>query len=198
MKNPIQTTRSLVAAAFGLLLLSSVLVLSPGHAMAQNFNTTEFGLGGSVQAYPTGVIVGHTANWINDTQHIELRGAYNFAERSDNGDHDDEDGGGPGIGAAYHRFFPAGDFTAFYGARLDLWALEIDWKDQRNGANLRGSTDVVVLQPTAEVGMKFAPNQHWDILLSLAGGAEINVDTDGEDVGEGAIGLIGFSAIRRF
>jgi len=194
MNNPIQITHALSVTAFGLLLFA----LNPAAAQAQTFNTTEFGLGASVQAYPTGVIVGHTANWINDTQHIELRGAYNFAQRDDNGEHDDEDGGGPGIGAAYHRFFPIGELTGFYGARLDLWSLEIDWNDQRGGANLRGSTDVVVLQPTAEVGLKFAPDQDWDILLSLAGGAEINVDTDGEDVGEGAIGLAGLSLLRRF
>lgn len=194
MQNPLQIKRVLCATAFGLVLLA----FGPGSALAQNFNTTEFGLGASVQVYPTGVIVGHTANWINDTQHIELRGAYNFAERSENGKHDDEDGGGPGIGAAYHHFFPVGEFTGFYGARLDLWSLEIDWKDQRNGAKLRGSSEVVVLQPTAELGMKFTPDQNWDILLSLSAGAEINVDTDGEDVGEGAIGLAGFSVLRRF
>jgi len=184
---------SVALSGLGVLLLSFSLT-----ANAQTFDTTEFGLGGSVQVYPTGVIVGHTANWINDQHHIELRGAYNFIDRRENGEHDEEDGGGPGIGAAYHRFFPIGDYTGFYGGRLDLWSLEIDWEEQGNVVRRRGSSDVVVLQPTVEVGMKFSTGRKWDLLASLSAGAEINVDTDGEDVGEGAIGLAGLSLIRRF
>jgi len=72
---------------------------------------------------------------------------------------------------------------------VDLWFLDIDWKDD---PNLSGSTDVVVLQPTVEGGYAWwlGPGR---LELLAAVGAEINVDEDGEDVGDGAIGLIGFT-----
>ena len=52
--------------------------------------------------------------------------------------------------------------------------------------------------PTVEAGYTFRLAQGWRLNLFAAGGAEINVSTDGEDVGEGAIGLLGFSCLYGF
>jgi hypothetical protein len=69
---------------------------------------------------------------------------------------------------------------------MDVWDLIIDWKDPGR----MGSTETLVLQPTAEVGYGWNTAGVGRIELGLGLGAEINVDTDGEDVGEGAIFLI--------
>ena len=47
------------------------------------------------------------------------------------------------------------------------------------------------LQPSAEVGYLLALSEHWNLAFAAAFGFEINVQTDGRDVGEGPIGLLG-------
>jgi hypothetical protein len=49
-----------------------------------------------------------------------------------------------------------------------------------------------------EGGYGFRLGARWRLNVFLAAGAEINVDTDGEDVGEGAIGLLGVSCVYAF
>lgn len=150
--------------------------------------------GGSVQVYGTGFIVGPVVDWANQFNHFQVRLAYNLTDRSDNGEHQDEEGGGPGIGGAWHRWHHLGKLSAFYGGRVDLWQLAIDWKE--NGRS--GETDILVLQPTIEGGLCYDIAEHWRLMGSLAVGAEINVNTNGENVGEGEIGLAGLSLIYLF
>ena len=146
--------------------------------------------GAEAQAYPAGVIVaGHVQYALADEQALTFRVGYNFTERGDFGEHDDEDGGGPGFGVGYRYDFAApGENGWLLGGRLDLFFLEIDHETDLPPAS--GTTDVVVLQPTIEGGYGWWL-RNGRVEVTLAGGAEINVDTDGEDVGEGAIGLLG-------
>ena len=55
---------------------------------------------------------------------------------------------------------------------------------------------MLVLQPTLEGGYSWLLDQgRWSLDLSLGLGAEINLDEDGEDVGDGAIVLLGVSLL---
>jgi len=147
-------------------------------------------LGGELQAYPAGLqAMALVAHPISDADTLSLRAGYNATDRRDWGEHDEEDGGGPGVGLGYqHAFAPAADRSWIAGARLDLWWLDIDWKDDPSRS---GSTDVLVLQPVAEGGYRWRLSGGGALALTLSLGAEINVDTDGEDVGEGPILLLG-------
>ena len=58
--------------------------------------------------------------------------------------------------------------------------------------NIEGETDIWVLQPTVRAGYRLMST--LDLSASL--GAEINVSTDGEPVGEGAILLVGLRWTR--
>ena len=83
---------------------------------------------------------------------------------------------------------------AVSGTAQDVWDLEIDWEDP---GPVTGSTDVIVVQPTAEVGYGFRLGEDgWRVELTFGLGAEINVDTDGDDVGEGAIALLGVTLLH--
>jgi len=149
--------------------------------------------GGEIQVYPAGVIgAGRASVALSQRERLLFYVGYNLTDRGDFGEHDDEEGGGPGFGLAWRRYFSGVDRDGWYaGARADLWFLEIDWRDDEPARS--GRTDVLVLQPTAVGGRAWV----WDDLvldLGLALGAEVNLDTDGEDVGEGAIllGGLGF------
>lgn len=164
---------------FGLFL---VLIASTGCAASPQ------GWGTELQLYPSGLIVaGHTRYSISQDESLFLRAGYNFTDRGDSGKHEDEEGSGPGLGVGYRRDLAGGGAQGWlYGARVDLFFLDIDWKDTGS----QGSSDVIVLQPVVEGGYG------WDLAsgrieLTLSAGAEINIDTNGEDVGEGAIGLLG-------
>lgn len=178
--------------------LASCVAVEPGAGPARA------ALGAEVQAYPAGVIAGlHGRSEVGAGEFVTARFAVNVTDRQDDGERDDEEGSGWGAGLGYRRYFDrAIDGTAdsgagwLWGARVDLWDLEIDWIDAPGGpGERRGSTDVVVLQPTVEVGYGFDLSSGWRAELVLGVGAEINVEQDGEDVGEGAIGLLGITLV---
>lgn len=149
--------------------------------------------GAEVQAYPAGVILGGKARVeLDESSALGFRIAVNNTDRGDWGEHEDESGSGFGIGASYRKAWDGtldGDGW-LWGARADVWMLDIDWEDP---GPRTGSTDIIVLQPTVEVGYGWTTDSGSRLELMLGFGAEINVDTDGEDVGEGAIGLLGLT-----
>jgi hypothetical protein len=163
--------------------------------------------GAGLQGYPAGAILTAQSRYrLSERGELGLRAGYNFTDRGDFGEHDDEEGGGPGVGVAYrHHFAPLDEDGLnqdgwIAGANLDLWYLEIDWEDDPSPTaplGREGSTDVLVLQPTAELGYAWRLGsgtlRRGRLELTLALGAEINADTDGEDVGEGAIALLGIA-----
>ena len=156
----------------------------------------EMAAGFEVQGYPAGVIYGaHGQLAISADEVLTVRAAVNDTDRQDFGEFDNEEGDGIGGGVGYRRY--SGDFYDgwMWGARVDLWDLEIDW---RQDPGLTGTTDILVLQPTIEGGYTWWLDElrTWRLTVSAAVGAEINIDTDGEDVGEGAIGLLGMTLTR--
>jgi len=171
------------------------------------FNTTTFGqndksfdVGLEVQAYPTGIIPGIHLEWgISSQDGLLARIGYNIVRHRDLGVHDDERGGGFGFTLGYRRYFKENRNGFFLGARSDLWFNNVDWKDNPNlVTEVSGETEVTVLQPTVEAGFVKHLNGGWIFVPSIAFGAEINIQTVGAPVGEGAIILLGFTFAKRF
>jgi hypothetical protein len=150
--------------------------------------------GGEVRRYPSGVIVGGKFDVPLDAG-LWLSGSasYDFADRGNNGEHQDESGGGGGIGATLDWYLDQQRGLQegwFVGVRTEVFFLNIDWNDPGRS----GSTDVTVFQPTARGGYAWAfDHGHYGLQLGASLGAEINVKTNGEKVGEGAI-LLGGAA----
>ncbi|MFT5051030.1 MAG: hypothetical protein ACI8QZ_002437 [Chlamydiales bacterium] len=151
--------------------------------------------GFETQVYPAGIVTAmYGERALSPRDAFFVRVGYNFTDRQDFGEHDHERGGGPGFGMAYrHRFASSDESGWFAGGRADLWILQIDWSDDpsfMNPGGRIGSSDVTVFQPAAEVGYGWMRGQ-GRLDLTLTAGAEINVGVAGEDVGEGAIVLLG-------
>ena len=170
-----------LSIAFAAICVSCAQLQGPDDAWA---------FGSEVQAYPAGVqVTGVAVRELSERDSLSVRAGYNATDRNDWGEHDEEDGGGPGLGVGFHRVLrPELDGGWLVGGRLDLWWLDVDWEEDSGSS---GSTDVVVLQPTLEGGYRWALEGGASVALTLGLGAEVNVDTDGEDVGEGAILLFG-------
>jgi hypothetical protein len=178
-------------------LIVGIVVMSPPRAAAQT-QGDRLSAGLELQGYPAGVIVaGRASLAISAADAIVVYLGYNVTDRGDFGEHDDEEGSGAGFGAAVRHSFGAAGGGWHIGARTDLWFLDIDWSDA--GGTRVGMTEVTVLQPTARAGyawLLFGERLLLDATVAL--GAEINIQTQGEDVGEGVILLGGFGLSYRF
>lgn len=140
---------------------------------------------------------------------INTRVAYNRARRHGWGEHGDERGGGMGASIGY-RFYIIRPMKGLYaGVRNDFWNLKIDYRDI--GEDMLygteddfdfGSTKIFILQPTVELGYKFLllikDKTTLFITPQVAAGWEYNAITNGEPVGQGAIGLWGIDIGIRF
>jgi hypothetical protein len=153
--------------------------------------------GPELQMYPAGLIAGaHFQYALGAYDALTWRVAGNFTERGDFGEHDDESGSGFGGGIGWRHIIEDGGPGDGWvvGARIDFWDLTIDWKD-RNPTR-RGSTDTLVIQPTIEGGYRWDIGGGWRAQLMAGLGAEINTGVEGEDVGEGAIMLVGVTFLH--
>ncbi len=176
---------------FASLLLSVVLAIAlPASLLAQKHS-----LGLELQVYPTGLIPGLTYEqalagrpWT-----FSLRLAGNFFDHKDFGVQLSERGKGiglsPGWNVYLHPFFSR---SLFFGLRSDFWRNFVQWENiTSNGVLVAGETRLLVVQPTALVGYRWA-GSGWKFALTAALGFEINVLTQGEPTGQGAIFLLGF------
>lgn len=162
-------------------------------------------IGIETQAYPAGVVPGIRFDLgLTNNFNITSRIGYNFTDRRDWGEHDNEEGGGPGfsLGAEWTGFLME---NLSIHARSDLWFMEIDWRRDIGFCNLTkcivtnqefGETSITVLQPTIGLGYTIPFSNHYFIKPSLSFGYEINVKIEGEDVGQGAILLVGIQLGR--
>jgi hypothetical protein len=185
----------------GIVLASAILTGTVCVTPAAAADPSKLAVGAEIQLYPSGVIPGLHGQWALSTKNVlTFRLGYNLAERQDNGEHDDEEGGGPGATVGYRRYFRPDQRRWYVGGRVDLWTMEIDWQDDTGGpAQSSGTTDILVLQPTVEAGYGFQlGGSRWRLDAGLAFGFEINVHTDGEEVGEGASLLGGATVVYNF
>ena len=187
--------------------LFALLLPLPVIAEGVNQVRNNWAFGTEVQAYPAGFIPGIRMKFAPDAmQNFNMRLGYNVARRQDFGKHDTEQGGGWGGGIGYRRYGFQSLTPFFAGLRIDWWELTIDWRNGSTGLtnqNLNavqstGSTRISVLQPTLEIGYDWAFAASWSLSAALALGAEINVKTSGDAVGEGAILLFGIALQRSF
>ncbi|MBK5272400.1 MAG: hypothetical protein JJE22_15450 [Bacteroidia bacterium] len=164
-------------------------------ARSQDFGYKTIDAGAEFQWYPAGYISAlHLAYNFPIHHAIQVRIGYNKANRGDRGKHDDEEGGGPGFSLGYRYYFLVRPHGFFLGARSDIWHLNIDWKQGTS----TGTSKIWVVQPTFEIGYMFLINDEFFISPSIANGAEINIKTQGQPVGESFITLAGISAGWKF
>jgi hypothetical protein len=152
-------------------------------------------LGFEAQWYPAGyqLMLTHELG-ISEKDAFHVKLGYNIARRQDFSPYNDlENGGGWGFTLGYRHYFSEAVSGFYVGGRVDLWWLTIDWEDGLNNPSpTMGTTNITVLQPTGEVGYLYnIPDSPLSIGINAAAGWEINVVTDGEEVGQGAIGLLG-------
>ena len=178
-RNPVATARRLASAVFASLLFA---IPSSGFAGA---------VGAEIRVYPAGLIPSVRGELdLGSGGRVLGQAGYNATDRRDWGKHEDESGGGFGVGAGW--MYPVSDGW-IAGIRVDYWWLEIDWTDPGRS----GSTSLGVLQPTAVAGYRW-PAGRWYLDATLALGGEFNVEVDGEAVGEGWILLAGVGGVFSF
>lgn len=178
-------------------LFASVFLLSFLSLASCSVAADGWRYGPEVQAYPTGYIPGVQVQipW-HQQDVVVMRAAANLTNRGDDGEHDQEAGGGAGLGVGWRRYEHKGYEGWLIGARLDAWSLDIDWRDDVPGTPRRGSTDALVLQPTIEGGFSWRLGKSaWTCDLTVGLGKEINLDENGESVGDGAIALFGITLL---
>lgn len=178
----------------------ALLLIWPFILLASSAEAYDGDVGFELQVYPTGIIPGvrfETAVDERSTFHLRL-GAQTIRHQ-DFGVHDDERGDGVGFSLGYKRYLNRG-YTGFnWGLRSDLWFNTLDWTDNPGtAAELTGTTDVLVLQPTVELSWLYLANSSLFITPSFSAGFEINIMTEGEEVGQGFIFILGLTVGTRF
>lgn len=171
-------------------------------AFSQESQNKYLELGLEVQQYPTGFLLGARGEIGLKTHHaIDFRLGYNVLDHEDFGVHDSEIGGGFGGSVGYRYYFNPEHKNWFVGARTDLWNNEVDWFDLDPDSGeviAEGTSNIFVLQPTILGGYRWAINPHLALAGTLAAGAEINIVTNGAEIGQGPILLWGLSFTYRW
>ncbi len=149
--------------------------------------------GMEIQLYPAGTIINAKASWpLSDKGEFIGKLGYNIARRQNFGEHDKENGSGPGFTLAYKHYLKPDRYGWFAEVRMGTWFLDIDWQD--NSPLRTGNSDISVFQPTAGIGYDFLLNDNKIKLgFIVAFGYEVNIVTSGEEVGQGGISLFGAS-----
>lgn len=148
------------------------------------------------QIYPAGFISTLSAQKsIGPQSLIGVRIGHNLLRHGNLGMQDNERGYGFGFSLDYTHYLKKSHISKWYATlKNDIWFNSVDWKNNLGQpSETSGNTDIIVVQPTLEIGYSFINNKNFFIRPNLAFGIEINVDTQGEDVGEGMIGLLGVS-----
>lgn len=177
------------------------LLFTPVVLFAQNSIQLE------TQAYPAGIIPGVRFDFnIGSNSYLTSRIGYNFTDRQDFGKNDNEEGGGPGFGIGYVKSdFLTQNLSAHI--RTDLWFMDIDWRDSQTicgtappcfEQDINGTSEIIILQPTVGIEYNIPFSTNLFLKPSLSFGYEINIKTEGREVGEGAILLIGLNLGRHF
>ena len=150
------------------------------------------GSGGvSAQVYPAGYIIAVYVDLSRTTKtSFLIRTGWNFIDRKDFSHYNDhEEGNGIGMGVSYRRHFFLHKGEIMAAINTDVWNEWIDWENNIGQINqASGKTYTLVLQPWLETGYFTGVNKSSLKYGITAGfGREINVVTDGKDVGQGWI-----------
>ncbi len=185
--------RSLVLLLSGVFCLFTLPV---EHVSAQN-TAVHSASGIEFQLYPTGYIGTARLTYpMLEKLTITFHVGFNVTDRRDLGEHDEETGSGIGVGAALRYFFKGEGSGLHAGVRSDLWFMDMTWQEN---SGLFGLTDIVIFQPTAQLGYTIVPkNSQLLFDATIAFGMEINIQTQGSPVGEGPVLLGALGASYRF
>ncbi len=191
-----------------IVLLISCLIFN--YSIAQEnkgLSERPYELGVEYQMYPTGYIPSikfefGIGKYLKHGLNLSL--GYNIARRKGWGQHEDERGGGYGGGIGY-RYYINRVFEGLYmGAKVAVWDTKIDWRNSGTDEilwtndDVFSSTDILILQPTLEIGYKFRLREKFILSPQLSLGWEYNAKTIGDPVGQGAIFLWGGDIAYRF
>lgn len=147
-------------------------------------------IGLDMQVYPTGIIPGIRYEApLSTKSNLYLRAGYQIIDHRDLGVQDDETGTGYGFSLGYRRFFNETRTKWSLMLKTDVWFNTIDWTNEMLATT--GTTEIVVLQPTAQLEYAFDLGERLVLAPNVAFGLEWNVSTDGEPTGEGPILLLG-------
>ncbi|MFY0643955.1 MAG: hypothetical protein JXR19_05765 [Bacteroidia bacterium] len=151
--------------------------------------------------YPAGHLIGlqteiavkrdsHKDAFQNPHHSVNFRLGVNLTDRKDFSKFNDHESGwgyGASVGYRYYlsRNWRAGYAGLYFGARSDVWLMNINWEDASQMPS-SGKSSITVVQPTFEIGYKL-PIMQYDIILGIANGVELNVRTVGDEVGHGWI-----------
>lgn len=146
-------------------------------------------VGLSLQIYPAGLISCVTfENYVSQKGSLLFRLGINYADRKDYSPYNDnEKGKGFGGSMGYRKHVPLKLGKIVFGLHCDIWNMWINWKNDIGEPNYtKGQTYTLVLQPWIEGGyfirLKSIPLQFG---ITTGFGREINVVTNGKDVGQG-------------
>lgn len=153
-------------------------------------------VGFEFQVYPTGIMPGLRGDFaLSSRDALNIRVGANLFNHRDMGVQDRETGSGFGGTIGYRRYFSDQLSDLFLGIRNDIWRNTVNWTDQPDTPQeTTGTTKIVVIQPTLEAGYMFlTANGKLGIAPALGFGYEVNVVSEGRDVGQGPILLLGVS-----
>ncbi len=171
----------------------------------QAFGQTSFSI--ESQAYPAGFINSFRIDYaLSDQIQLFARGGMNVTDRRNWGVKDNEEGTGSGFGVGVEVSNSHIKNLSLI-LRSDLWFMDIEWTNFETICpfappcfenRFDGESKVTVLQPTLGVGYQIPLFGSFFIKPSVNVGYEINIYTQGEDVGEGAILLGGIQVGYEF
>lgn len=162
---------------------------------------SDWSVGPEIQVYPTGWMPGlRIQRGIDAYSFVSLRLGANIFDHRDLGAQEKETGSGFGFTLGYHRYFSRNIDHLILGIKNDVWWNRNDWENAPgSGKPINGTSDIVVIQPTAELGYLIGSKEsNFNLVPTIAFGFEINVHTEGEPVGEGLILLLGLQGLFSF
>ena len=163
--------------------------LSRSQDVEVGYRTTD--IGAQFQWYPSGTITSLHAAFNSKMHHsVLVQFGYNKSNRKDKGEKEIETGSGWGGALGYRYYFKPFPHKLFIGAKADIYKMEINWAD----GILTGQSRTWTVQPVLEIGYTLVINDQGFITPFIANGAQINVKTEGDKVGQGFVTLVGISA----
>lgn len=174
---------------YRLLLLMIMLLTSSAKNIFAQTVLPQKNIGVNLQWYPAGFIVSmHFEKFYNPQTALSFRIGGNFANRKDFSPYNEnEKGNGLGAGIGYNRYFNFKKGKILLGADTDVWNMWIHWRNNIGQPNeTNGTTYTLVLQPWIEAGYFYPVGKSpVQIGITTGFGREINVITNGKEVGQG-------------
>jgi len=191
-------------------IASFLILMTYSQDKIKAFSIIDIGM--EFQIYPTGLLPGFRAETnLSNKDALNFRLGMNLFDHKDLpmkagiNDHISEKGNAYGLSIGYRHYFWNNVKNLFIGVRSDLWFNKVNWEKYHPNKSfprpiIKGVSNIIVIQPTIEVGWLFDLGKNKNIFISpeIAFGYEWNALVSGEQTGYGLILLGGISAGYRF